>query len=141
MLDAAGLADATAVLLTPSDDAVNIYLSVYCRRLKPTLRLVSRIVHHRNHEAIHRAGVDFALSYSTIGAEAVMAIIEGQEFLWLGEDVDVFTEDVPEKLVNKTLGRAALAQFWDSAWSLLNIGDNSCFSCTLQRNWLRVTNL
>lgn len=108
MLEAAGLADATAVLLTPSDDAVNIYLSVYCRRLKPSLRLVSRIVHHRNHEAIHRAGVDFALSYSTIGAEAVMAIIEGQEFLWLGEDVDVFTEDVPKKLVDKTLGKSGI---------------------------------
>ena len=108
MLEAAGLTDATAVLLTPSDDAVNIYLSVYCRRLKPSLRLVSRIVHHRNHEAIHRAGVDFALSYSTIGAEAVMAIIEGQEFLWLGEDVDVFTEDVPKKLVNKMLGKSGI---------------------------------
>ena len=48
---------------------MNIYLAVYCRRLKPDLRIVSRITHERNVEAIHRAGADFVLSYTSLGAE------------------------------------------------------------------------
>ena len=35
VLEKAGLGDAPSVLLTTNDDAVNVYLAVYCRRLKP----------------------------------------------------------------------------------------------------------
>lgn len=51
VLGRAGLADAPSVLLTTNEDAMNIYLAVYCRRLKPDLRIVSRITHERNVEA------------------------------------------------------------------------------------------
>ena len=51
----------SSVLLTTNDDAMNIYLAIYCRRLNPGLRIVSRITHERNVEAIHRAGADFVL--------------------------------------------------------------------------------
>ena len=33
LLDRAGIFDARSVVLTTNDDAVNIYLAVYCRRL------------------------------------------------------------------------------------------------------------
>lgn len=62
LLDRAGIDRAASVLLTTNDDAMNIFLAVYCRRLNPTLRIVSRITHERNVEAIHRAGADFVLS-------------------------------------------------------------------------------
>ena len=48
----AGILEAASVLLTTNDDAMNIYLAVYCRRLNPNLRIVSRITHERNVEAI-----------------------------------------------------------------------------------------
>ena len=35
LLERAGLLSARSVVLTTNDDAVNIYPSVYCRRLKP----------------------------------------------------------------------------------------------------------
>ena len=104
----AGLEDVTSVLLTTNDDAVNVYLSVYCRRLKPDLRIVSRITHNRNLEAIHRAGADFALSYSSLGAEAVVSLIEGHELVMLGEDVDLFSVELPSSLKNKTLGASGI---------------------------------
>ena len=68
LLMGAGLANAPSVLLTTNDDAMNIYLAVYCRRLNPELRVISRITHERNIEAIHRAGADFVLSYPSLGA-------------------------------------------------------------------------
>ena len=104
----AGLKDAPSVLLTTNDDAVNVYLAVYCRRLKPNLRIVSRITHNRNLEAIHRAGADFALSYSSLGAEAVVSLIEGHELVILEGDVDLFSIQLPPSLENKTLAESGI---------------------------------
>ena len=104
----AGLADAPSVLLTTNDDAVNVYLAVYCRRLKPDLRIVSRITHNRNLEAIHRAGADFALSYSSLGAEAVVSLIQGHELVILEEDIDLFSVLLPPSLENKTLAESGI---------------------------------
>ncbi len=104
----AGLENAPSVLLTTNDDAVNVYLAVYCRRLKSDLRIVSRITHHRNLEAIHRAGADFALSYSSLGAEAVHALIEGRELVALEEDVDLFSVPVPPALAHKKLADSGI---------------------------------
>ena len=107
-LTKAGLEDAPSVVLTTNDDAVNVYLAVYCRRLKPDLRIVSRITHDRNLEAIHRAGADFVLSYSSLGAEAVMSLLEGHELVILGEGVDLFSVRLPPSLENKTLAETGI---------------------------------
>jgi K+/H+ antiporter YhaU regulatory subunit KhtT len=39
------------------------------------MRVVSRITHERNLEAIHRAGANFVLSYATLGIDAVYAAL------------------------------------------------------------------
>lgn len=103
LLMSAGLADAPSVLLTTNDDAMNIYLSVYCRRLNPELRVISRITHERNIEAIHRAGADFVLSYSSLGAEGVISLLQSRESVILGEGFDLFYVPVPASLIGKTL--------------------------------------
>src|SRR5688572_6332763 len=77
LLDQAGIFAARSLLLTTNNDAMNIYLAVFCRRLNRELRIVSRITHERNLEAIHRAGADFVLSYTTLGVEAVMSLLHG----------------------------------------------------------------
>lgn len=106
----AGLAQAPSVVLTTNDDAVNIYLTVYCRRLNPELRIVSRVTHERNVEAIHRAGADFALSYATLGVETVYALITGRELVILGEGVEVFSLPVPPSLAGRSLAEAGVGQ-------------------------------
>jgi Trk K+ transport system NAD-binding subunit len=103
LLDRAGIHEAAAVLLTTNDDAMNIYLAVYCRRLNGHLRIVSRITHERNVEAIHRAGADFVLSYTTLGAEAVMSRLRGYEPVLLGEGVELFSVGVPLRLAGRPL--------------------------------------
>ena len=103
VLEKAGIHQSPSVLLTTNDDAMNIYLAVYCRRLNPALRIVSRVTHERNVEAIHRAGADFALSYTTLGVEAVIALVRGHEPVLLGEGVELFTIPVPSSLGGRTL--------------------------------------
>ena len=103
LLMGAGLADAPSVLLTTNDDAMNIYLAVYCRRLNPELRVISRITHERNIEAIHRAGADFVLSYASLGAEAIMSLLQSRESVILGEGFDLFYIPVPASLAGQLL--------------------------------------
>jgi len=108
LLEAAGIQTVSSVLLTTNDDAMNIYLAVYCRRLNPALRIVSRITHERNVEAIHRAGADFVLSYTTLGVESVMSLLRGYELVVLGEGVELFSVPVPAALRGKVLADSGI---------------------------------
>ncbi len=106
ILEQGGLHECSVVILSTNQDAVNIYLSIYCRRLKPDVRIVSRITYSRNLEAIHRAGADFVLSYAPIGTETVLSLIQGRESVILGEDVEFLTIRLPSKLAGRTLAES-----------------------------------
>jgi Trk K+ transport system NAD-binding subunit len=103
VLERAGIHEARSLVLTTNEDAMNIYLAVYCRRLNAKLRIVSRITHERNLEAIHRAGADFVLSYTTLGIEAVMSLLRGHPPVVLGEGVELFSVRVPSSLAGRAL--------------------------------------
>ena len=104
----AGILEAPSVVLTTNDDAVNVYLASYCRKLNPKLRIVSRITHERNLEAIHRAGADFVLSYASLGAEAVFSIVQGRKLIVLGEGVNLFSLPLPPTLHGKSLAETGI---------------------------------
>jgi len=102
----AGIDRAPSVVLSTNDDAMNIYLCIFFRRLNPHLRIVSRITHERNVEAIHRAGADFVLSYATLNQEAVLAFLLGRDLIFVGEGVRFFSLKLPPALAGKTLGES-----------------------------------
>jgi voltage-gated potassium channel len=108
LLEQAGIHRVSSVLLTTNDDAMNIYLAVFCRRLNASLRIVSRITHERNVEAIHRAGADFVLSYTTLGVESVMSLLRGYELVVLGEGVELFSIPVPPPLRGRQLADSGI---------------------------------
>ena len=110
LLMEAGLSNTPAVVLSSSDDAMNIYLAVYCRRLNPEVLILSRITHPRNLEAIYRAGADFALSYTSQGVEDIFAQLHARELLVIGEGVELFVVPAPSSLVGRELGRCAVAE-------------------------------
>lgn len=108
VLMAAGLADAPSVVLTTNDDATNIFLAVYCRKLNPDVRIVSRITHERNLEAIHRAGADSVLSYSSLGVKSLLAQLRGHDLVLLEEGADIVVVPVPKALARKTLAESEI---------------------------------
>ena len=103
VLEEAGIAQAPSILLTTHDDAMNIYLTVYCRRLNPNARILTRVTHERNIEAIQRAGADFVLSYASLGVHSVLAIVQQRELVVLGEGVDLFHIPTPRILAGRTI--------------------------------------
>ena len=110
LLEEAGIEDAPSILLTTHDDAMNVYLTVYCRRLNPNVRILTRVTHNRNIEAIVRAGADFVLSYAALGVEAVSSAVEERELVMLGEGVGLFDIPLPEGLSGQTLADAEISE-------------------------------
>ena len=108
VISAAGISDAPSVLISSHDDAFNIYLTIYCRKLNPDCRIISRIVSDTNLEAMYRAGADFVLGESALGLKFVMSVLHGRDIIVLGEDVDVFLVKVPRALAGRTLEQSAI---------------------------------
>lgn len=109
LLVEAGIGEVPSVLLTTNDDAVNVYLAAYCRRLRDDVQVVSRLTHERNIPSIQRAGADFVLSYATLGVETVWALIRGRPTMILGEGVELHRVSVPEWLEGQTLAESRIA--------------------------------
>ncbi|MCP4039739.1 MAG: hypothetical protein GY733_22540 [bacterium] len=104
----AGIDEAPSVVLTTNDDATNIFLTIYCRRLSTDAHIVSRISHDWNLEAIHRAGADFALSRSSLAIQTLVSQILGRELIVVGEGIELFVEQVPDHLVGKALATSQI---------------------------------
>ncbi|MFP4352397.1 MAG: potassium channel family protein [Puniceicoccaceae bacterium] len=104
----AGIDVVGSVALTTNDDAQNIHLAVYFRRLKPQLGIVSRITRERNIDAIYRAGADFVLSYASLGCEFINAYLLHREPVMVGEGADFFSVGLPKALAGKTLGESEI---------------------------------
>lgn len=103
ILKKAGLEDAHSVLITTHDDDVNIYLTIYCRQLKPNMQIISRTTYEKNVNTMHRAGADFVMSYASMGANSIFNILEGQDVLVLAEGLSIFNHKVNNKLAGKSL--------------------------------------
>ena len=106
VLTAAGLDDASAVLITTHDDDVNVYLTRYCRGLRPEVRIVSRSRLDRNVTTLYRAGADAVLSYSGSGSAAIWNHFRGDETLLVAQGLNVFRSPIPKELAGKTLAES-----------------------------------
>lgn len=103
VLVAAGIEEAPAVLVTTHDDDTNIYLTIYIRRLRPDVQLVSRARLERNVNTLHRAGADFVLSYASMGSDAIINLLSRSNILMVSEGLDAFAIQIPESLAGKSL--------------------------------------
>ncbi|MEX2462910.1 MAG: NAD-binding protein, partial [Balneolaceae bacterium] len=103
VLKKAGIEEAHTVLITTHSDDINIYLTIYCRQLSPSMQIVSRTTYEKNVNTMHRAGADFVMSYASMGANSIFNILEGQDVLILAEGLNIFNHKVNHTLDNKSL--------------------------------------
>src|SRR5690606_13412996 len=97
-------------IVTTNDDPTNIYLTIYCRRLRPDMQIVSRSTLERNVQTLHRAGADFVMSYASMGANAIYNVLEQDDVVMLAEGLDVFRYPVPERLVGRPLAESRIRE-------------------------------
>ena len=103
ILRRAGLEHASAVLVPPRDDDLNVYLTLFCRRLRPELQVVSRATYERNVATLYRAGADGVLSYATIGATELWNHAGFSHRVLLAEGNELFLAPCPASLVRRSL--------------------------------------
>lgn len=106
VLEAAGIDDAGAILITTHDDNVNVYLTRYCRGLRPDARIVSRSKLDRNVSTLYRAGADAVLSYAGTGSAAIWNHLRGDETVLVAQGLNVFRTPIPKELAGTTLAAA-----------------------------------
>ena len=103
VLKEAGIERARAAIVTTHNDAMNIYLTFYCRQLRPDIQLVCRATSEWSVPKLHMAGADLVLSYASMGANSIINLLKTDEISMFTEGLNIFSVPVPEKLVNKTL--------------------------------------
>lgn len=103
VLERAGIRDASAVIVTTHEDDTNVYLTIYCRRLRPDIQIISRATLQRNVKTLHRAGADIVMSYAAMGANTIFNLLKRSDVVLLAEGLDFFRTPVPAALAGKTL--------------------------------------
>jgi voltage-gated potassium channel len=103
VLQEAGIGEATTVLVTTHDDDMNVYLTLYCRKLRPDIQIIGRANLDRNVSTLHRAGADVVMSYASMGATEIWNMLPNHDTLLLAEGLDVFRVPVPAGMGGRTL--------------------------------------
>lgn len=103
VLKRAGIDDAPSVLVTTNSDAINIYLTIYCRKLRADVQIISRATLERNVSTLHRAGADFVMSYASLGAGTILNVLEQGDVVMLAEGLDVFRYPASKRVVGRSL--------------------------------------
>ena len=103
ILTQAGIEETPAIIITTHDDNVNIYLTIYCRRLRPDVQIICRASLDRNVNTLHRAGANLVMSFTAMVNSTIMNLLEPQQMLMLSEGLNVFRVAVPGPLVHRPL--------------------------------------
>jgi Trk K+ transport system NAD-binding subunit len=110
VLKEAGFMNSTSVIITTHDDDTNIYLTIYFRKLRPDIQIISRSTLARNVDTLHRAGADFVTSYASMGANAIFNILNRCTVLMIAEGLNVFKVKTPPLLIGKSLSESMIRQ-------------------------------
>jgi len=104
----AGLQEAGSVIVTTHDDDINVFLTIFYRRLRHGIQIISRCTHESKARRLHRAGADITLSYASMGANTIFNHLRGSDTVLLAEGVNIFKAKVPSSLANKSLAESAV---------------------------------
>ena len=107
-LRAARAREAGALVITPHDDDINVSLTIFFRRLRSSLQIISRCTLERNVRTLHRAGADVVLSSASMAAHTIFDRIRSRESLLLAEGVSVFPSPVPAAMAGRRLADCAV---------------------------------
>lgn len=110
ILEEAGIMQCSSVVITTHDDDVNVYLAIYCRRLRPDVQILVRANQDRNVSTLHRAGADFVTSYGSTGAGSMFNVLRRGSLLLVAEGLDMFRVPVPRSLVGRSLADCRFRQ-------------------------------
>lgn len=103
VLEKAGIRNAPSVIITTHDDDTNIYLTLYCRKLREDIQIISRATLDRNVGILHAAGADLVLSLASMVSSSIINLLAPGKVLMINEGLNIFRCAVGKSLVGKHL--------------------------------------
>lgn len=103
VLERAGIRQAPSVIITTHDDDTNIYLTLYCRKLREDMQIICRATLDRNVEILHAAGADLVLSLASMVSSNIINILSPGKVLMINEGLNIFRFAVGKSLSGKRL--------------------------------------
>lgn len=103
ILEKAGIRNAPSVIITTHDDDTNIYLTLYCRRLREDIQIISRATLDRNVGILHAAGADLVLSLASMVSSSIINLLSPGKVLMINEGLNIFRCKVGKSLIGKRL--------------------------------------
>jgi Trk K+ transport system NAD-binding subunit len=108
ILKIAGIDDSPSVIITSHDDETNVYLTIYCRMLRPDIQIITRSTLERNLATMHIAGADFVMSYASMGANTILNLLQRSDILMVAEGLDLIRVKVPKQLSGKSILQSSI---------------------------------
>lgn len=110
VLNTAGIMECPAVVITTHDDDLNVYLTIYCRKLRPDIQIITRATRERIVGTLHRAGADYVMSYASMGAGTIFNLLKRSDVLMVTEGLSLFRIEVPDDLAGKSVDECAIRE-------------------------------
>ncbi|MCO6509715.1 MAG: NAD-binding protein [Aridibacter famidurans] len=110
VLNKAGIMECPAVVITTHDDDLNVYLTIYCRKLRPDIQIITRATREKIVGTLHHAGADYVMSYASMGANTIFNLLKRSDVLMVTEGLSLFRIEVPVDLAGKAVGDCAIRE-------------------------------
>jgi len=98
-----GIDTTDTVIITTHDDDLNIYLTIYCRKLRPDVQIISRATFERNVPSLYSAGASLVLSNASLATNIITNVLMPGRVFALTEGLNVFRVKTPPALVGVSL--------------------------------------
>ena len=122
-LNQAGIQKASSVIITTHDDSMNIYLTIYCRKLRSDIQIVTRANLDGNISKLHSAGADLVMSHASMGANTIINLLKPNKILMVAEGLNIFSVPVHDSLVGKSLADSQIRK--KTSCSVIAINKNN----------------
>ena len=103
ILIAAGINETPSIIITTHDDDLNIFLTIYCRRLRPDVQIISRASLDRNINTLHRAGANLVMSYASLCTATILNLLQPEKMLMISEGLNIFRATPSKAIVGRAL--------------------------------------
>jgi Trk K+ transport system NAD-binding subunit len=122
ILHKAGIMNAKSVIITTHNDDINIYLTIYCRFLRPDIQIVTRANNENTVSKLHRAGADLVMSWASMAANTIINLLTPYQVLVAVEGLSVFRAPVHEDVAGKSLAENRIRQLTGCSVVSINRG-------------------
>ena len=113
ILKRAHIMETPSVIVTTHDDDLNIYLTIYCRKLRPDVQILSRSTLDRNVASLYNAGANLVMSHASMAASTIINLLSPGRVTIVTEGLNIFRVTAPPALVGLSLRESRIREKTD----------------------------